>query len=326
MSLRRAVGFGLRAALVGVCLWYVLRGADAGETWATLTSFPLWRVLALMAYSLANYLVVAWRLRLLAGPGEPFRPYVAAVYVGYGLNNILPAKLGEVAKLLHIRDRRSFSMARCLSLFAAERFCDLIMLLAIGLAAGMTLQTDLVPDWLLAVGLFGLMGIIWLATRRTAWLAALSGRIPVPSVREFACEFFGHAGRDLRGWRIWAAMGLTVVKWVNYALQAALIFDWIAGLALNWGETLRSFFLIALGFSTPSTPGHIGVVEAAAKLALTEVGVDPDRALAVGVIYHLIQFIPVTLVGVAVFLRSGVPLRRIRQTSRREDAMHSACE
>ena len=54
---------------------------------------------------------------------------------------------------------------------------------------------------------------------------------------------------------------------------------------------------LGLGVSLPSTPGFLGVVQAATVEALRLFAVPQDVALSVSILLHVAQFVPVTLVG-----------------------------
>lgn len=62
---------------------------------------------------------------------------------------------------------------------------------------------------------------------------------------------------------------------------------------------------IAVNFSSavPSTPGQLGVFEAAAAWALVAMDISPETALACGMLYHLIHVVPVLAIGVPSLLR-----------------------
>ena len=48
----------------------------------------------------------------------------------------------------------------------------------------------------------------------------------------------------------------------------------------------------------PATPGHIGVLEAGAVVALTTSGVAAEPALAFALVYHAVHLVPGTILGV----------------------------
>jgi uncharacterized membrane protein YbhN (UPF0104 family) len=58
----------------------------------------------------------------------------------------------------------------------------------------------------------------------------------------------------------------------------------------------------------------VGVFEAAVVFALGLFGVDKEQALAAGVVLHMLQYIPVTLLGVLILAKSGLNIKKIRES------------
>jgi len=69
------------------------------------------------------------------------------------------------------------------------------------------------------------------------------------------------------------------------------------GADLGPGPLLAVLLAINVAILVPSTPGHVGVMEAAALAALLALGVPPERALAGAVLYHGVQIVPGTALG-----------------------------
>ena len=81
------------------------------------------------------------------------------------------------------------------------------------------------------------------------------------------------------------------------------------------GQALAVFILSALGMAMPSTPGAVGVFEAAIVFGLNHLfNVDKELALAIGLLIHMMQYIPTTAAGLVVLARSGLSLKSIRQS------------
>ncbi|MEX2143445.1 MAG: lysylphosphatidylglycerol synthase transmembrane domain-containing protein, partial [Anaerolineales bacterium] len=77
---------------------------------------------------------------------------------------------------------------------------------------------------------------------------------------------------------------------------------------------LWAFFSIAatsLGVAVPSSPGYIGVFEAAMVLSLAPFGVDPAIALAYALTAHVIYFVMTAVLGIIGFWQQGQSLSSI---------------
>jgi hypothetical protein len=75
--------------------------------------------------------------------------------------------------------------------------------------------------------------------------------------------------------------------------------------------------LIAIGVAVPSAPGFFGVFEALGREGLGLYGVDPTLAVTWAIGYHLLSFIPITLIGAYYFVRLGLHFRDIGTATER---------
>jgi len=75
-------------------------------------------------------------------------------------------------------------------------------------------------------------------------------------------------------------------------------------LAASWTELA----FLGLGVSLPSSPGFVGVIQAATVLALALFSVPHAEALSFSLLFHASQFLPVTLCGLAFLLVEHVSL------------------
>jgi uncharacterized membrane protein YbhN (UPF0104 family) len=81
-----------------------------------------------------------------------------------------------------------------------------------------------------------------------------------------------------------------------------------ASLELPMTAALCVIAFIGLGVSLPSSPGFIGVIQAATVLALSFFGVAKADALGFSLLLHASQFVPVTLWGLLLLVVEHVSL------------------
>ena len=75
-------------------------------------------------------------------------------------------------------------------------------------------------------------------------------------------------------------------------------------LAASWAVLA----FMGLGVSLPSSPGFVGVIQAATVLALALFSVPRTEALSFSLIFHAAQYFPVTLFGLVLLLVEQVSL------------------
>jgi hypothetical protein len=76
------------------------------------------------------------------------------------------------------------------------------------------------------------------------------------------------------------------------------------GLHLDLWVPALIFVAINLAIIVPSAPSGVGPFEVAAVLAYTWIGVSAETAFSVTICYHAIQFLPVTIIGAIIYLRT----------------------
>jgi hypothetical protein len=95
---------------------------------------------------------------------------------------------------------------------------------------------------------------------------------------------------------------------INYMLMQALDIDAPVTVAVLLTCTTNLAMLL------PSSPGYLGVFHAAATLSLLPFDVGPSRALSFAILAHLVNVVPVSLLGAAFLLwgRESLSFRSAR--------------
>src|SRR5258705_13638024 len=100
------------------------------------------------------------------------------------------------------------------------------------------------------------------------------------------------------------------VQWIIKAAAFAVCFRAL-GLAVPLGAALVLQGIIGFGVAVPSTPGFLGVFEAATLVTLQLYGVDSSLAVSYALTYHLTTFLPITLLGLWSLSRLHLKLREV---------------
>ena len=291
----------LRYGISLLCLLYAFRGVPLTDLWAILYRFPAGPMVMTVLVSFLAYAAMAVRLTRMRRPGLPFRTAFCASLAGLALNNVLPAKAGEVAKAAWIGRECGLSWDESLGIVFMERFFDVNVLALLSLwflwelgqkGAALTLVLCLAAGW----------SVLFLFRRQPGW-ARFWEHLPLPAraagfLVRFTLALVDQASLPGLTWMTFSSLSL----WALYALQIGVALNGAAGLGLEWSEALGVFALSSLGMLLPSSPGALGVYEAVAVAALIAYGTPRDQALAAALFMHMAQFIPVTLAGGLVLL------------------------
>jgi uncharacterized protein (TIRG00374 family) len=260
-----------------------------------------------------------WILRPLGR--VPFFPAFRATAVGFAANTVLPARAGEVLRPALLARERALPFAALLASIVFERVLDaLAQLCFLGLAlarpdaAAMgAFSSGRVRAVAAAVAaaavLMALFAVVWRsATERLFELAfrILPERFR-PVARRIAHTFLdGFA--SLKTPRLAALVaGGSLAMWLVINVQIYCTMR-AFGLELPLSAAYVVTTAAVLGLAVP-TPGGVGGYHAAVQFALTDVfRVPVATATGVALIAHAVSFVPISIIGFALFASS--PWRR----------------
>jgi uncharacterized protein (TIRG00374 family) len=104
----------------------------------------------------------------------------------------------------------------------------------------------------------------------------------------------------------------TLLHWLLQPLAFWLGFK-AMGINVSWSATLFVQGLIVVGVALPSAPGYFGLFETAAVISLGLYGIDESAAVAWALVFHVVTFIPITLIGAYYFAKLGLTMGEIGQ-------------
>ena len=99
----------------------------------------------------------------------------------------------------------------------------------------------------------------------------------------------------------------SIAIWLLLAIAVWTAFR-AANLELPVAAAWTVMAFLGLGVSLPSSPGFVGVIQAAVVLALALFGVPRTEALSFSLLLHASQYIPITLYGLVLLLVEHVSL------------------
>lgn len=261
----------------------------------------------------------AARWRYLFPPRSNPPGLVAATMIGYMVNNVLPLRAGEVARVYVVAHRWGHGFWTTLGTVVVERVLDgLTVVLLVGLIVLM-IPVPAYLQWgalvMLAVNLVGIAALAGMAWRpETMHAIARWVFRHWPRLQSRVTRVFDRFVRGVHGVRtpehLVPLLVWTVVAWVIPALGAWTVLRALH-LSLSWVAPWVVLAFVGVSVSIPSAPGFIGVFHAAAAVALGILGVARAEAVGYAIILHAVQFVPVTLIGWLFLLREHVTLSEV---------------
>lgn len=334
---RSALGIALSALL----LWWTLRGQDLAAVWGVLAHSNVWLFAlgTIAATCIFPLRARRWQPILEPVAGRiPFSPLWRSTAIGMMVNNVLPLRAGEVARALALsRQVPRVKLPTALSSLAVDRLFDAIVLFTMMFGAmldpafpsGARIRGVTVPQLaatglaMMAVLLVGCYAVVLQPARMRALVHAVVHRV-IPRFEMPIVTFFDHIVdglavlRDPR--RFVAVLLWTTAHWLMHPIGLYLCFRAV-GLTVPFSAALFLQGILALGVAIPSSPGFVGVFETAAVLGLGVYGVSSTQALSWAIGYHVLSFIPITLIGLWYFVRLGIGLRDLQGASEHPEAV-----
>jgi uncharacterized membrane protein YbhN (UPF0104 family) len=311
------VWIGLAAS--GGLAYLTVRDVRWDSVWEALANSNYWWLIpALLLLAAANLLRARrWQSLFHAKTRPPYGSTLEAMLVGQLFNNLLPARAGEVARVVFIHRRAAASRGEAMGTVLVERAFDVLALLGllfVALPWFPSLSWIRAAAWL-AIGLaLGVAVASALLVRYEDRPLEIAMR-PLQYLPFVSLELVGRAtanvGRGLAGIRRWRnaaeAGAWTIISWLAIALS-----NWVLMQGFHLDLSFSAGLLIAiatgLGMIIPSAPGAVGIFEAATVVGLHAYGVPHSQALSYALVLHAMNLVPYLLAGGAL-LRLGVTRR-----------------
>ena len=328
---------GLLGVVISVALlWWTLRGESFGDIWNVLRESRVTLFLLGAAVATLMFPLRAWRWHYILEPTAgkiPFGPLWRATAIGFMVNNVSPARAGELARAYVLtRETGRLPFTASLASLVVDRVFDtlvilLLLLVAVSMPsfpAGATIGEWSVSRVLLVFTVVALTALLVLVLAamfpdRLAqlWERALGDRAPQVMARgRDILLSFGSGLRVLRDFR----QSAIVFAWAlaSWLVNAASF--WISLRAVDieapFSAALFLQSMLAFAVAAPSAPGFFGVFEAACKVALGVYGIDNTLAVSYALGYHILGWIPITAIGFWYLAKMGLHLREMGDVRR----------
>ena len=289
-----------------------------------------WYLVPASALFMASFIFRAWRWHYFLQPVKSlrFHPLFSAIMVGYMGNNVLPIRLGEILRAYALNRSSNVSKSAGLATVVVERLVDTIGLLVFFLIAVLfaslpsQYQSVITLTSILAIGLLVfLIGITFFEAFTKKILNRIFGLLPefVSEKLQSITDAFldGLAGlRQTQNY--WKILAHTLIIWSLFAASTfymlkAFRFDTVYSMTFVSGIVV--FLIGTVGVMIPSSPGYVGTFHYAIVQALALFGVPNEPALGFAIVIHLMNYLPVTGLGLFYFLREGLRFQDVSKAA-----------
>ena len=282
-------------------LWYELQLADYRFILPATVCF----VLSLFVRA------IAWRILLLNRAG--LKKVFFTMSQGYLFNNILPFRLGELARAIIISRNTKIRFWQAIPTIMVERMLDLmivgsLVLATLPLVVGSegALEKAALASGVMAGGFL----VLFLVAKNQEFFIrlfeAIQQRVSLLRFikKDWTQTFFEGLQVMVDARRFISVVGFLVASWVfNVMTYYFVMLAFIPEGKLLW--TSFAVGMTGLGVAVPSAPGGLGVVEAALVFSMSLFGVAREKALGFALVSHAIYYLITCVLGIYGLVQEG---------------------
>jgi hypothetical protein len=319
--MRKAIQLSAGIAIAAGGVYVFLHGADLDKLGNELASANIWLVLFCAVMSIFSLVLraVRWRLILPPSKGAHTNDLFSHTVIGFMVNNILPARIGEGVRGFLLWKKNGFPAAVSVGSLVLERVLDVLVFMLFFAVPVLALQTlDNLRHAAFAVLAIVLMVAIMLALcSRYPRIIAGGVRILRHVTPKRFHERINTLGIDLASvldWtfslrRVAGVIVLSIAIPLSYAIGIVILANDYQSFGLMRGLFVLAFAVV--GTVIPLAPGYVGTLHATMlqSIVLLDLPIDEGRALAV--LFHAVGYIPVTLVGFIYFLKADMSIKEV---------------
>jgi glycosyltransferase 2 family protein len=345
MNKNTAISLLIGTAISAAALYIAFRNIPLGDLLIYLSSINYFWIIPAVAVSLSTFVIRTFRWQSILEPvrkisfQEAFNPLMT----GFMLNCILPGRMGEAARPAILLKNENIPFSTGIATVAVERIFDILLLviLFIAVIAGVQIDPDLTVDFgdyrlnradLVTAGknialtgailIAGILLIFFGKTRKyisfivmkfpsvffladSSFKKKIESKISLPAMRileNFSKGFslIRHPGTIL------ISSFYTMAIWVLTAFSYYLFALGCPGIDLSLIQLTAVMIIVCFFIALPSAPGYWGLWEAGGIFGMSIFGVSAKEAAGYTLANHVIQMVPVIIIGLVSAIITGV--------------------
>ncbi|MBI3943820.1 MAG: flippase-like domain-containing protein [Chloroflexi bacterium] len=316
-------------------LYLALRNLDWSHLAEVLATINYAWVLPALGCQLLGYWLRALRWHEILKPTRtvPASRLFGPMMIGFAVNNLLPARVGEIARAVAVGQQESLSKSTALATVVVERVLDglslvffLFLFSLFWPMPGWGIQVEEIAVAIFWVALVGMVLVIWPGSPLVVWIEKLLSFLPGRFNTRLATLLNAFIGGLHSLGQTRTLLWLTPLSLGIWALESCAYYCLSLGFNLPFspierlGLAILVMVMANMGGLIPSSPGYVGTFHFFVITALSAFQVQREVAVSFALIAHGGQYLMVTFIGVFVMLQSGLSLWRLS----REDLTPSA--
>lgn len=317
-----AIGLGISAVL----LWMLFRNIDVSLLGDALKRADYWWLIPNVLLIVVTMYQRAYRWRFMLEPIKvvQFRRLLAATWIGFMANNVLPLRLGEFVRAysLATQDQDVSKSASLATIFVERMVFDLMALLLI-FGAVLAFSSMVVDESMkyglytaIAIAIIGLVFILIMALKPNQagnFLVRYLFFLPAPvkkTIQAVLLRFSEGLTFLTDSKAVFLVAVQTILIWLLMGVSNIFVF-WAFGFQLGLDASYVLLVVVSISILVPSSPGFVGVYHAGAVWAMMSYGIAKEDALSCALVLHAAQYIVVTVMGFYFLKKEHLSLRKL---------------
>jgi glycosyltransferase 2 family protein len=306
--------------IAGAGLYIFLRDVSVARLWNDLRHTPLWAIGGGVALTFLTLWLrsVRWNLILPKSSTASRKGLFGLVMISFMVNNLLPARIGEAARMVLLWKRNRFTVAESVGSVLLERVLDSVVFLSFFFIPALVLARlrAMVPYAVpLACGagavLAALLLYAFFPVRTRAVSRTLLKLLP-QRLRDKAQKI----GKELVSNLDWIfspakCLAVVLLSFVIIACHPGILLLLVRENAFGFLSGMFCAACAAIGAAIPLSPGYVGTLHAVLKQGLVQCGIETNRAIAVATLYHAIGYTTVTVAGLYYYFQMKISFKEI---------------
>jgi glycosyltransferase 2 family protein len=281
--------------------WLVLRQTSWDSVSNILAHVNVgWLCLAMGIYGFSiTVRIVRWRKLLQDIKILSFRSIARALLIGYAMNNILPARLGELFRANFAGQRYHISRSTIAGSIVVERVLDGSIVVSSLLLGKLFVSDRAILNGLILISgalFFSIFIILWFSSGKSE--LKISSRLP--QAITIRIQQFRKGLTGMRGHGLAQAVSLSLIVWFLEGLAQWSILNAV-GVSLGWQQMLTVIGVVNLSTLLPSAPGFVGTYQYAYAFSAELFGYQSALGVAAATLAQFFLLGSLTLVGLLLY-------------------------
>jgi uncharacterized protein (TIRG00374 family) len=310
--MKKILSFLLKLAILLALAYYIFHDIDISLLLPALKSYSVFWLIVAVASVILSDLILALRWRSLSQKSCSLKASFESIVFSVLTNTILPAKLGEVAKLFYLQKLYKIKLSHGFSLMLTERFFDMLIL---GILVVLSAQIYWHDE---SIQLFGWIVILLIVALFFLIKNPISRKLihyfPTKFLRRWLIRLYHHFQIVLAKESIITLTLWSIALWLSYIITTMMFFSAVMDLQLNITQLFIATMVSFIAFSIPLLPAGSGTFQAGIIFILTQYGIGKEEALIGSIVLQLIMILPSTIISLIIIQKKNLSLKELTRS------------